>query len=227
VARTLNPSARAVRSDAILDVAERLIRTKGYEQMSVQEIQDEVGVSRGAIYHYFGSKADILEAVIERIGDQVVILLEPIAADPGLAPLEKLRRVFAVASQWKTQRKELMLALAQAWYSDPNALVRDRLREALTARIGPVIADILVEGKALGTFDVTYPEHTAEIAVGLLLNNGDSVKDLLFDRIAGKVPFERAEAYMSAYNEAFQRILGLPTGSFEAIDLPTLRFWFD
>ena len=67
MARTLNATAHAVRRDEILDVAEQLIRTRGYEGMSVQDVQDELAVSRGAIYHYFRSKEAILEAVIDRM----------------------------------------------------------------------------------------------------------------------------------------------------------------
>ena len=67
MARTLNATAHAVRRDEILDVAERLIRTRGYDGVSVQDVQNELGCSRGAIYHYFRSKEAILEAVIERI----------------------------------------------------------------------------------------------------------------------------------------------------------------
>ena len=53
MARTLNAATHAVRRDEILDAAERQIRTIGYDAMSVQALQDELGVSRGAIYHYF------------------------------------------------------------------------------------------------------------------------------------------------------------------------------
>ena len=227
MARVLNPAAYAARRDAILDAAERMIRTSGYEQMSIQDIQDELGVSRGAIYHYFESKADILEGVVERTGDTVIKILEPIAADPSLAPLAKLQQVFSAAGHWKIQRKELMLAVALAWYSDHNVLVRDRLRDVMNARFAPIIADILRQGKAQAVFDVSSPEHASTILMGLLLDTGDAVKDLLFARVAGTIPFEEVAAFVAAYNEAFERILGLPAGSFELIDSPTLHAWFD
>jgi AcrR family transcriptional regulator len=227
VARTLNPTARAVRRDAILDVAERLIRTSGYEQMSVQDIQDALEVSRGAIYHYFGSKSDILEAVIERMTDTVMAVITPIAADPALAPRAKLQQVFLVAGRWKAARRELMLAVFRAWYSDDNAVARDRLRSVVLTRLTPLIADILRQGKSRGEFHLTSPEHAATVLVGLLLDAGDATKDLLFARLNGVIPFADAESAVGAYNEAFERILGLPPGSFEIIDSPTLHFWFD
>jgi AcrR family transcriptional regulator len=225
--RTLNPTVRAVRRDAILDVAERLMRTCGYEEMSVQDIQDELGVSRGAIYHYFGSKAEILDAVSERTTDTVIAVIEPIADDADLTPLAKLQQVFAVAGQWKAERKELMVALAQAWYSDHNLLVRERLGHMVTARLTPLIAGILRDGKAEGVFDIGSPDHAATILVAMLLDSGEALSRLIFARLAGTVPFEDVERAIAAYNEAFERILGLSSGSFEIVDTRTLRFWLD
>jgi AcrR family transcriptional regulator len=85
MARTRNATTHAVRRDAILDVAERLIRTRGYDAMSIQSVQDELGCSRGALYHYFGSKEAILEAVIERMTAAGMEIMTPIAEDPDLS----------------------------------------------------------------------------------------------------------------------------------------------
>jgi AcrR family transcriptional regulator len=226
VVRTLDPTARAVRRDAILDVAERLFRARGYEQVSIQDVQDELGVSRGAIYHYFGSKAAMLEAVVERIADGVVAVIGPIAEDPDLPALEKLRGVFAAAGRWKAERRELMLAVLRAWYSHDNALVRERLRAVSSARMAPVLAGIVRQGRAEGVFTASSPEHAAHILVAMLEGSSDALGRLFLDRLAGEVSFAEVERAMAAYDEAVERILGLPAGSFELVDPPSLRFWF-
>ncbi len=56
-----------VRRNEILDVAQRLMVTTGYEQMTIQDILDGLGISKGAFYHYFSSKQELLEAIIERM----------------------------------------------------------------------------------------------------------------------------------------------------------------
>jgi AcrR family transcriptional regulator len=66
MARTLDPAAHALRRDAFVDAAQRLIQAKGYEQMSLQDVVDELDASRGAFYHYFDSKVALLEAVVRR-----------------------------------------------------------------------------------------------------------------------------------------------------------------
>src|SRR4051794_7090853 len=124
MARTVDEAARALRRNEFLDVAQRLLETKGYEQMSIQDVLSATGVSKGAFYHYFQSKQAVLEAVVERLADQTAAVLAPVADDSGPDALEKLRRFFAALAGWKLQRQELLIALLHAWYADDNALLR-------------------------------------------------------------------------------------------------------
>lgn len=225
VARTLDHTVHTVRRDAILDAAELFIRTRGYDQMSIQAIQDELGVSRGAIYHYFGSKADILEAVLDRMGDAAFALLEPIVADPDLAAPAKLQTVFATAGRWKTERSDVLLPLIRSWYSEDNDLVRLRLERIAGGRLRPLIARIVRQGTAEGAFKVTSPDETAALLVALLYAAGDAVGWLLVHPGVQR-PYPEASRIVAAYGEAIERVLGLSAGSFELMDEPTLRFWF-
>ena len=61
MARTLDPAAHALRRDEFVDAAQRLIQSRGYEQMSIQDVLDELGASKGAFYHYFDSKEGLLD----------------------------------------------------------------------------------------------------------------------------------------------------------------------
>ena len=98
MARTLNPAAHAVRREAFVDAAERLIQVKGYEQMSVQDVLDELDASRGAFYHYFDSKAALLDAVIERMVDAAIAEVEPARRRPGLVGAREAPRHLLRAS---------------------------------------------------------------------------------------------------------------------------------
>ena len=130
MARTLNATTHAVRRDEILDVAERCIRARGYEAMSIQDLQDELGVSRGAIYHYYRSKEAILDAVIARTVDTGMAFLQPIVDDPGLDAVAKLQALFTAGADWKRERSELLLAILRSWIAPQNDLVRYRTERA-------------------------------------------------------------------------------------------------
>ena len=68
----------AVRRNEILDVAQRLVYTKGYEQMAIQDILDALSIAKGTFYHYFVSKQALLEALIKRMIDEAELLANPL-----------------------------------------------------------------------------------------------------------------------------------------------------
>jgi AcrR family transcriptional regulator len=53
--------------NALIAAARRLFTERGYDGVSAEEIVREAGVTRGALYHHFGGKAQLLEAVYERL----------------------------------------------------------------------------------------------------------------------------------------------------------------
>lgn len=226
--RTVNPALHAVRREAFLDAAQRLIQTRGYEQMSVQDVLDELDVSKGAFYHYFDSKVALLEAVVERIVVVGLAAVTPVVSDPGLAAPAKLARLFSGLAGWKTERKELMLALMRVWQSDDNAIVREKVRQGMLTRLAPQLATIIAQGQAEGVFSVTSPDESARMLVYLIQGAQDLAGELFFARQAGTITFEAVEARLAAYKEAFERILGAPAGSltFVFVDDSTLREWF-
>jgi AcrR family transcriptional regulator len=226
VARTLDPVRHAVRREAILDVTEQLIRTKGYERMSIQDVQDELGVSRGAIYHYFTSKSALLEAVIERAAGAVIAVMRPIADDPDLPAVAKLQAVFDAGRRWKTERRDLMLALVRAWYSDDNAVVREHATRITATGVTPLLAGIVRQGSAEGAMHVSSADRAADVLMDILVASSDRTGRLFLESLAGRVPYPEVAAMVAAYDEAVERILGLPTGSFKLIDEPVLRSWF-
>ncbi len=226
LARTLDQVAHTLRRDAILDVVEQLIRSKGYERMSIQDVQDALGVSRGAIYHYFRSKAALLEAVAERAGTAVIDVMTPIADDPTLSASAKLQGIFEAGGRWKGERRELMVGLLRAWFSDDNVLVREHLSRATAVRVTPLLAGIIRQGLAEDSMRVSSADHAAAIVVALFIASGDHMGRLFLERLAGSIPFEDVRDAVAAYDEAVGRILGLSAGSFELIDEPSLRSWF-
>src|SRR5229473_7814904 len=125
MARTVNEAVRTVRREAFIEAAQRLMQSKGYEQMSIQDLLDELNASRGAFYHYFDSKQELLEAVIERMVDAGLASITPVLDNPRLSATDKLLGVFNGIGRWKTERKALVLALLKVWISDDNAIVRE------------------------------------------------------------------------------------------------------
>lgn len=226
--RTLDPAAHAVRRDTFVDAAQRLITAKGYEEMSIQDVLAATGASKGAFYHYFDSKAALLDAVIERMIEQSSAVIAPILGDPSLTALARLRTVFSAMAAWKWERSDLVLQLLKVWTADENAVVREKFRRRAGAWMTPVFGAIVAQGVEEGSFDVAAsPEHTARVLVTLHLAAGEAATDLFLACHAGTVTFPEVEEALHAYPEAAERLLGLTPGAFPFIDRETLRAWFD
>ena len=68
----------------ILDVSMRLFTEQGYEHTPIQDIVDALGMSKGAIYHHFKSKEDILDRINDRYYENLEWFSDP-AKLPGTA----------------------------------------------------------------------------------------------------------------------------------------------
>jgi len=227
MARTIDLGAHTTRRDRYLDAAQRLIRTEGYERMSVQDVLDATDASKGAFYHYFESKAGLLDGVIERMIEDGMAAVQPVLDDPAQSAVDKLHGLFSGIAAFKATRRELVLAVAEVWLSDENALVRDKYRDVVTQRLTPTFGAIVGQGVAEGTFTVTAPTETAKVLVGLLLALQVTAGRLFLQRRDGSVSFDEMTRTFRAYADAFDRILGAPEGSFLFYDESVLREWFD
>jgi len=90
-----------VRRDEILQVAQRLFYSQGYESTSVQNIIDIVGIAKGTFYHYFNSKQALLEELIAIMVEAIMNTLETMIADQNMDAIQKLNRFFSDSKLFK------------------------------------------------------------------------------------------------------------------------------
>lgn len=227
MARTVDAEAHAKRRNAFLDAAQRLLVTKGYERMTIQDVIDDLGTSKGALYHYFGSKPALIEGLVERLTHAGVAHLAVSMRRSELPAVQKLRLFFVLGGQWKVERRQLYLAMLPLWCSDGNAVFRQKMRLKTVERIEPLLADIIEQGVREGDFTPAHPKQVVRIIVGLLNDCGDVVTALLLAAWNGHGDRQDAEATLTAYADAFERVLGAPPGSLVLIDTAQLHLWFD
>jgi AcrR family transcriptional regulator len=225
MARIVKEEKFAARRNEIITVAQRLVYTKGYEQMAIQDILDELHISKGAFYHYFGSKVALLEALIEKMKEEALQLIIPIVEDPHLPTLEKIQRFFDTAARWKTARKTYILSLVRVWYADENAIVRQKVLTKVIIETAPLLTGIIRQGIQEGILNTPFPDQAGEIVLFLMQSLGDAFIPLLLSGETKGDEFQRTESLVAAYTDALERILGAPTGSLQLIDTATLKEW--
>lgn len=231
MARTLNEQEYAEKREEILAVAQRLVVTKGYEQMSIQDILDALQISKGAFYHYFESKPALLEALVDRIMHEIEPVLFPIVDDPNLPALDKMERLFGTAARWKAARKDYMLGLLKVWYADHNAIVRQKLEATGTRWIAPMLAKIIRQGSQEGTMQAADPEQVGMVTVTMMVSMGNNVAALLLMLSGESDPARRAQliadmdSVVRAYTSAIERVMGVREGTLRLFDLELLKAW--
>lgn len=228
MARTVKLDEREAKRNEILDAAHRLVLTKGYERMTIQDLLAELRISSGAFYHYFASKPEVLDALVERIETESAAPLVRIVRDPDLTAVEKLRGFFATLDQLRVERQAAVLDLLQVWYDDSNAIVRGKVEAATLAWRAPLIADIARQGVREGVFTSAFPEQAGEIVVGLAQALGVAHGRLMLG-FAGD-PDERrfveeALALHAAYADAIERVLGAPEHTLARADAAAAKLW--
>jgi AcrR family transcriptional regulator len=215
-----------VRRNEILDAAQRFLYRKGYEQMTIQDILDDTHISRGALYHYFDSKQALLEGLIERTGEQGMQLIRPILTDPKLNALQKLQIYFDSAMRWKTTQKTMLIPILRVWYSDDNALVRQKELAASKKIMIPMLTDVLRQGIKEGLLAAPHPEQMVEVLVSLILGLSDALGELILAGQAGTADLVRVEATVTAFTYSIERALGAAPSSLKLIDMETMKQWF-
>jgi AcrR family transcriptional regulator len=226
MARTVDLEVQQAKRDAFLDVAQRLIQVRGYEEMSIQDVLDELESSRGALYHYFASKQDLLDGVVERFADAAMAEVGPILDDNSQPALRKLEQFLSGIARFKAERKELVLAIMKVWMSDGNALVRERLRQMSARQLGPILAAVIRQGVEEGVISSSAPEESARVILYLLQGYQELAAEHFVARQAGTISFAEVRRTYAAFTDAFERVLGIASGSVKLVDDETLRFWF-
>jgi AcrR family transcriptional regulator len=146
---------------AILRAARRLIARGGFKEASVAAVANEVGLSIGAIYRYFPSKAELFVEVLDAAVTHEVAILEAIGARPGTAT-ERLR---AAVESFAARALEGP-HLAYAFIAEPIDPEVDAARILCRRRFGEVFQKILKSGVRGGEFAEQSTEVSAACIVG-------------------------------------------------------------
>lgn len=227
MSRTFKEEAYAERRNEILDAAQKLLYTKGYELMTIQDILDELKISKGAFYHYFNSKQALLEAFVVRALEQAEAIYMPIVEAPNLKAKEKFKKFFDVTGRWKTDNKQFFLALLRTWYKDDNAIVRQKMTTMGIAQASQALNAIIRQGVEEGIFSTPYPDKVGAVIWAILLNFGEVLVRMLLTDQPGEAVERCFEENIFLYTNSIERVLGAAPGSLKLIDLETMMEWVE
>jgi len=228
MARTIKQQEYAAKRNDILDAAQRLIYSKGYERMTIQDIQHDLRISSGAFYHYFDSKQAVILALAARMQNDMEQLLQPLVKDAELPATEKLQRAMATMLRREISKnaETLIITLLRVWFSDENALVRAKVDEARVERFAPLLTEIIRQGIRESSFTITHPELSGELILSLIQGIQYSLA-----RVYSKFEMEQDQerfiegsvAVFDTYMEAIEHALDAPPNLLLRLDVETVK----
>jgi AcrR family transcriptional regulator len=138
--------------EAILDATDRLLSTRGYKKMTIDELAQEVGIGKGSVYLHFPSKEEIALSHIDRIVERLKAKLREAANGAENDSTEdRLRKMltarvlhrFDSVQHYTISISDLLAAIR------PQLLAR---RERYFAEEAQIFAKVIAEGQIGGIF---------------------------------------------------------------------------
>ncbi len=226
MSRVVKTDEYAAKRDQILDAALQVMYTRGSEQMTIQDILDRLGISKGAFYHYFSSKQAVLEALVERMGEETERSLLPVFQDPTSSAIQKIKRYLEVSEQGKRQQMTLITSLLRVWYSEENVVIRQKFYSESLEHLSRLLEPVIRQGIAEGSFNTRFPEQAALIISGVALSLSDTFVELLLSPTPIEEANSRLETAGAAYIDAIERVLGAPEGALVTFEPGAFKDWF-
>ena len=213
------------RRDELLDVAQRLFGQNGYDATSVNHIIAELGVSKGAFYHYFDSKEDLVEALACRFARETAAQTDALLRDPAQDAFSKLTAFLFTMRRHKVENVSELRATFEPLFRAENLQLYEKTQRAVFDVVRPILARIIVEGVHEQTFDTPDPQSAAETILHLLTGNRDQLTELYYtsDARQFRALAERLHGKMRYMATVIDRILGLPEGAIELADRETFE----
>lgn len=198
------------RRNEILDVAERMFVTKGFDHTSTNDILNEIGIARGTLYYHFKSKETILDAIIDRNIEQLMAKAKTIASQKEIPVLQRLTMTIKALNMEEPLGNEIMKQI----HKPQNALMHQKIQEKLLFGVNPLITKLLKEGIEQGICQTDYPAEVAEMT--LLYSN--TVFDILIEYTE-----EEKHKKIAAFIYNLERLLGMEQGSMQTVLFPIFQ----
>ncbi|WP_370892845.1 TetR/AcrR family transcriptional regulator [Janibacter sp. GXQ6167] len=173
---------RAHTHDVLLDATMQCLVEYGYARTTTQRIQEQAGVSRGALLHHFGSKSDLLVEAVHHIAELRLRHFASLVADLGEGPDALRDMVFAIREAMAGPPFQAAIELWAASRTD------EALRAALLPaerRLGATLRDLFAHHSGIADPEAARTSFESLMALvrGLELTRIMRADEAMADRV--------------------------------------------
>ena len=123
----------------------------------MQDVMDKLQIAKGTTYHYFKSKAELLEAVVQDIVDDYLAGLERALSESQGNALDKMRLLVTLGKVSENQPETM-----DHLHHPSNAGMHIHLLAVTLSRLAPLYARVIEQGCQEGLFQTDHPLECAE-----------------------------------------------------------------
>ncbi len=152
----------AERRAEIVKTARDLFLTKDYDKTTMQDFMNHLGIAKGTIYHYFKSKDELLEAVVEDIVNEHVKEMDRLIQETAGNALQKIQALIEAGS------KITAPLVLEKLHERGNEAMHTRLLVAGLMKQAPVYANLIRQGCQEGLFHTDFPLECAEFILSAI-----------------------------------------------------------
>jgi TetR/AcrR family transcriptional repressor of nem operon len=156
-------TANADTPQRILDVAERLVQTRGFNGFSYADIAAALGITKASLHYHFPTKAELGRRLIERYESRFLDALAAIDRS-GVEAREKLRRYAAIYRDVLRSNRMCLCGMLASDYATLAKPVKDGVKHFFDRNEDWLVA-VLEEGRKAGTLRFTGPAPVAAQAL--------------------------------------------------------------
>ncbi len=209
-----------IRKQELLMTAMRLFASQGYEQTSINQIIAALNISKGAFYHHYSSKEDLVEALAAMYAEEAAERARTVLEDESLDAFGRLSMFLSRMRNSKVESAAQLQAAFAPIFLERNRDLYERTQLAVNKVIQPILASIIAEGVADRTFDTADADAAAEIMLHLMASTRTMVAGLYAagNQLDVQREMNRLVERMRYLSTVIDRILGIPEGSIELVD---------
>ncbi|MGB2955940.1 MAG: TetR/AcrR family transcriptional regulator, partial [Anaerolineales bacterium] len=172
----------------------------------------------GTFYHYFSSKDDLLDKIVERWSRATLDRVSKLVERQDINALEKLNQFFITIRNYKVENLELMKILMKVMYRDENLIMRHKMLQQSLKWLTPEFVKVIKQGINEGCFNPADEVETAELIFSMFLSLSESTVKLLLEAEKKPENLDKIERRLKVYERSVERILGAPEGSFSVVE---------
>lgn len=199
----------------ILDAAQHLFFERGWESVTIADVLDRAGISKGGFYHHFAAKEDLLDGVVSRFTNQALAAAQVARAATSGNSLIRFNAFLTGSTRWKAEHASELKFFIRAMMRPGNDVLFQRISNASASVAMPLLQELILEGVADQTFHVSDVGLVTESIIAFASGRRAVIETAIVMADNGDLAAATAslDARMVAEGALIDRMLGLPDGS--------------